>query len=223
MTQPPTGTAPEVAEAGFQSWLDRVIVLTGLGAGLAALVFAAEQAVWLDRRWLAVVAGALLVSSLLLPVGAWSRWGLRRPTVVYAGIVAVRLWTWPLARRALAGGAEGVCRKAEPVAQTIEAILAVHSGQQVISQKELAAIEGDAGYVAAALGPREREVLSLYAAGLEIPAIGRTLYITENSVKEYLKRIRAKYTQVDRPAVTKLDLFRRAVEDGIVPPIEPRI
>lgn len=97
MTQPPTGTAPEVAEAGFQSWLDRVIALTGLGAGLAALVFAAEQAVWLDRRWLAVVAGALLVSSLLLPVGAWSRWGLRRPTVVYAGIVAVRLWTWPLA------------------------------------------------------------------------------------------------------------------------------
>lgn len=128
-----------------------------------------------------------------------------------------------LLRRALAGGAEGVCRKAEPVAQTIEAILAVHSGQQVISQEELAAIEGDAGYVAAALGPREREVLSLYAAGLEIPAIGRTLYITENSVKEYLKRIRAKYTQVDRPAVTKLDLFRRAVEDGIVPPIEPRI
>lgn len=65
-------------------------------------------------------------------------------------------------------------------------------------------------------------MLSLYAAGLEIPAIGRTLYITENSVKEYLKRIRFKYTQVDRPAASKLDLFRRAVEDGIVPPVEPR-
>ena len=44
----------------------------------------------------------------------------------------------------------------------------------------------------------------LYAAGLEIPQIGRTLYITENSVKEYLKRIRAKYTQVDRPAASNL-------------------
>ena len=125
-------------------------------------------------------------------------------------------------RRALAGGADGVCRKAEPVADTIAAIRAVHSGQQVISQDVLAAIEGDSTYVAAALGPREREVLSLYAAGLEIPAIGRTLYITENSVKEYLKRIRFKYTQVDRPAASKLDLFRRAVEDGIVPPVEPR-
>lgn len=128
-----------------------------------------------------------------------------------------------LLRRALAGGADGVCRKAEPIADTVEAIRAVHLGQQVISQEVLQAIEGDANYVAAALGPREREVLSLYAAGLEIPEIGRTLYITENSVKEYLKRIRAKYTQVDRPAASKLELFRRAVEDGIVPPVEPQV
>ena len=128
-----------------------------------------------------------------------------------------------LLRRALAGGADGVCRKAEPIADTLAAIEEVAAGRQVLSQEILAAIEGDTGYVAAALGPREREVLSLYAAGLEIPQIARTLYITENSVKEYLKRIRAKYTQVDRPAASKLELFRRAVEDGIVPPVEPRI
>ncbi|MFV0405833.1 MAG: response regulator transcription factor [Propioniciclava sp.] len=127
-----------------------------------------------------------------------------------------------LLRRALAGGADGVCRKAEPISATVKAIKAVYSGQQAISQEILSAIEGDANYVAAALGPREREVLSLYAAGLEIPQIGRTLYITENSVKEYLKRIRAKYIQVDRPAASKLELFRRAVEDGIVPPVEPQ-
>jgi DNA-binding CsgD family transcriptional regulator len=47
------------------------------------------------------------------------------------------------------------------------------------------------------------------------------LTITENSVKEYLKRIRVKYTNVNRPAASKLDLFRRAIEDGIVPPVEP--
>lgn len=128
-----------------------------------------------------------------------------------------------LLRRALAGGADGVCRKAEPIQETVAAILAVADGQQAISQEILQAIEGDTTYVAAALGPREREVLSLYAAGLEIPEIARTLYITENSVKEYLKRIRAKYTQVDRPAASKLELFRRAIEDGIVPPVEPQV
>ncbi len=128
-----------------------------------------------------------------------------------------------LLRRALAGGADGVCRKADPVCDTVAAIVEVAHGRQAISQEVLAAIEGDTHYVAASLGPREREVLSLYAAGLEIPGIARTLYITENSVKEYLKRIRAKYTQVDRPAASKLELFRRAIEDGIVPPVEPHV
>ena len=199
MTQPPTGTAPEVAEAGFQSWLDRVIALTGLGAGLAALVFAAEQAVWLDRRWLAVVAGALLVSSLLLPVGAWSRWGLRRPTVVYAG-VAVRLWTWPLAWSG----------PADPVADQPPWLWPCIGSRLSWCRRRWAT------------GGRCCTTPCARPATWWL-AIGRTLYITENSVKEYLKRIRAKYTQVDRPAVTKLDLFRRAVEDGIVPPIEPRI
>ena len=127
-----------------------------------------------------------------------------------------------LVRRALAGGADGVCRKAEPIAQTIEALEAVANGQMVLSQEILAAIESDTTYVAASLGPRERQVLSLYVAGLEIPEVAQQLYITENSVKEYLKRIRVKYTQVDRPANNKLDLLRRAIEDGIIPPVQRR-
>jgi DNA-binding NarL/FixJ family response regulator len=128
-----------------------------------------------------------------------------------------------MVRRALAGGADGICRKAEPIRSTIEAILAVANGQVVLSQEILAAIESDTTYVAASLGPREKQVLSLYVAGLEIPEVAQQLYITENSVKEYLKRIRVKYTQVDRPANNKLDLLRRAIEDGIIPPVEPRL
>ena len=92
----------------------------------------------------------------------------------------------------------------------------------VLSQEILGLIEGDQGYVAANLGPREREVLALYTGGMEVPEVAERLGIAENSVKEYLKRIRVKYTNVDRPAASKLDLFRRAIEDGIVPPVEPR-
>ncbi|MGB7961626.1 MAG: response regulator transcription factor [Propionicimonas sp.] len=126
-----------------------------------------------------------------------------------------------LLRRALAGGAAGVCRKADPIGETVASIEAVALGQVVLSQEVLSLIEGDATYVAARLGPREREVLALYAAGMDIPEVSRHLGIGENSVKEYLKRIRAKYSHLDRPASSKLDLFRRAVEDGIVPPVEP--
>lgn len=126
-----------------------------------------------------------------------------------------------LIRRALAGGAEGVVAKAQPITEAAEAIRQVANGQTVLSQEVLAAIEGDSAYVAVSLGGRERQVLGLYAAGLEVHDIAEHLSITENSVKEYLKRIRTKYTQVHRPASNKLDLYKRAVEDGIVPPVAP--
>ena len=38
---------------------------------------------------------------------------------------------------------------------------------------------------------------------------------------EYLDRIRVKYVEVGRPAPTKVDLLRRAVEDGILPGLDP--
>ena len=128
-----------------------------------------------------------------------------------------------LLRRALAGGAAGVARKADPIAATVASIEAAAAGQIVLSQEVLGLIEGDSSYVAASLGPREREVLALYTSGMEVPEVATVLGIAENSVKEYLKRIRVKYTNVDRPAASKLDLFRRAIEDGIVPPVEPRL
>ncbi len=128
-----------------------------------------------------------------------------------------------LLRRALAGGAAGVARKADPIASTVASIEAVAAGQIVLSQEILGLIEGDSSYVAASLGPREREVLALYTSGMEVPEVASLLGIAENSVKEYLKRIRVKYTNVDRPAASKLDLFRRAIEDGIVPPVEPKL
>ncbi len=128
-----------------------------------------------------------------------------------------------LLRRALAGGAAGVARKADPIATTIASIEAAAAGQMVLSQEILGLIEGDSSYVAVSLGPREREVLALYTSGLEVPEVASLLGIAENSVKEYLKRIRVKYTNVDRPAANKLDLFRRAIEDGIVPPVEPKL
>ena len=128
-----------------------------------------------------------------------------------------------LLRRALAGGAAGVARKAAPIATTIASIEAAAAGQIVLSQEILGLIEGDSSYIAASLGPREREVLALYTGGMEVHEVASVLGIAENSVKEYLKRIRVKYTNVDRPAASKLDLFRRAIEDGIVPPVEPKL
>lgn len=40
--------------------------------------------------------------------------------------------------------------------------------------------------------------------------------LARSTVKEYIDRVRAKYAAADRPAPTKIDLYRRAVEDGIL-------
>ena len=127
-----------------------------------------------------------------------------------------------LVRRALAAGAHGLSRKSEPVAVTVDKIRLVAQGQILVSAEILAMIDGDAEFVRARLSEREREVLVLYVSGLEVPQIAQQLYLTENSAKEYLRRVRAKYSASDRPAPSKVDLLRRAIEDGIVPPIEPR-
>ncbi len=67
------------------------------------------------------------------------------------------------------------------------------------------------------LSRREQDVLRLYAANLPSKSVARQLGITEASVKEYLKRIRRKYASLGRVAGTKLDLYHRAREDGLVP------
>jgi DNA-binding NarL/FixJ family response regulator len=127
-----------------------------------------------------------------------------------------------LIRRALAAGAHGLSRKSEPVQVTIDKLRQVAQGQTLVSPEILAMIDGDADFVRARLSDRERTVLVLYVSGLEISQIAQQLFVTENSAREYLRRIRAKYSEAERPASTKVDLLRRAIEDGIVPPIEPR-
>ena len=122
----------------------------------------------------------------------------------------------------LAAGAHGLSRKSEPVEHTLEKIRAIAAGEQLISPEILAVIDGDPSFVEARLSEREREVLILYVTGLEVPQIARQLFVTNDTAKEYLKRIRAKYNEIDRPAPTKVDLLARAIEDGIVPPILPR-
>ena len=127
-----------------------------------------------------------------------------------------------LVRRALAAGAHGLSRKSDSLAETADKIRQVARGHTLVSTEILAMIDGDQSFVEAKLSSREREVLTLYVSGIDVPQIARRLFITENSAKEYLRRIRTKYSEISRPAPSKVDLLRRAIEDGVVPPIRPQ-
>lgn len=137
-----------------------------------------------------------------------------RRVLIYADAKNVRLTS-----RAVRAGAHGVSLKSEPVQATLAKVRTVAAGGIAIPAECLdsAAAHGRA----VSLSLREREVLGLYVGGHEVTAIARELYLTENSVKEYLRRVRGKYAAADRAASSKVDLLRRAIEDGIVPPIRP--
>ena len=62
-----------------------------------------------------------------------------------------------------------------------------------------------------------RQLAAVGADGLSLRAVARELGMDRETLKTHLRRIRAKYTEVGRPAPTRRDLYVRAVEDGLVP------
>lgn len=120
-----------------------------------------------------------------------------------------------LVRQAAAGGALGVVRKTATKSVVCAAIRRAANGEAVPSADWASALDSDPGFVD--LPPRLREVLELYAAGGSGAHVARVTGVGIDTVNEYVDRIRRKYREVHRPAPTKTDLYKRAVEDGWLP------
>jgi len=119
-------------------------------------------------------------------------------------------------REALAAGAAGIVSKASPIDDVIAAVLTVAQGEPLDNVEWASAVDGDREFADAQLSAREREVLRLYAAGLPLKVVADRLGVAYSTAKENITRVRVKYVEVGRPAPTKVDLLRRAMEDGIV-------
>lgn len=119
-------------------------------------------------------------------------------------------------REALVAGAAGVVSKSSRIDDVIEAISTVARGDSLDNVEWASAIEGDRAFASAQLSARERDVLRLYAAGLPLKVVADRLGIAYSTAKENITRVRVKYVEVGRPAPTKVDLLRRAMEDGLV-------
>ncbi|KAA9153101.1 response regulator transcription factor [Microbacterium lushaniae] len=119
-------------------------------------------------------------------------------------------------REALSAGAAGIVSKASPINEVLGAIRTVAQGELLNNVEWASAVEADREFADAQLSAREREVLRLYAAGLPLKAVADRLGVAYSTAKENITRVRVKYVEVGRPAPTKIDLLRRAMEDGIL-------
>lgn len=113
---------------------------------------------------------------------------------------------------AVSAGALGAVLKTQPPTKLVEAIAAAHAGSPWFSSEIADAVTASRPRLA----PRELEVLRLVAHGLATKQVATRLGLKEETVKEYLKRIRTKYAQVGRVAGTRVHLLQLAREDGLL-------
>ena len=121
-----------------------------------------------------------------------------------------------LIREAARAGAAGMISKGDPIDVIVASVRRAAQGHILATAQWAAALDSDHQFVAAHLSRRESEVLSLYASGETAEHVAQTLFLSRETVLDHIRRIRAKYAAVDRAAPTKVDLFRRAMEDGLV-------
>ena len=122
----------------------------------------------------------------------------------------------PLLRSALRAGATAIVSKSKPMATLIEAISLAAQGIIINNADTSALIDADRLFKEVKLSEREKEVLSLYASGMSLKQVAYQLQIKPSSAKEHIDRVRVKYAKLGREAATKVDLFRRAIEDGLL-------
>lgn len=121
-------------------------------------------------------------------------------------------------RAASRAGVLGIVRKSESRDVIVDAVRQAALGNPVVTTDWAAALDSDSDLAAAGLSPKEQEVLAHYASGDKSMAVAHRAGLSSSTVAEYVRRIRHKYAMVGRPAHTKVDLYKRAVEDGILPP-----
>jgi two-component system, NarL family, nitrate/nitrite response regulator NarL len=120
-------------------------------------------------------------------------------------------------RDAMRAGARGYVLKHEEAAELRAAIRAVAAGTDWVSPRLAYILSTDDAPDRPALSAQETRTLRLYATGMPIKSVARRLGISEETAKQYVRRVREKYVQAGRAAPTKLDLYHRAVEDGHLP------
>lgn len=125
--------------------------------------------------------------------------------------------TTAVVQQAVRAGALGYVPKSATAVEMVEAITHVHRGETYMTQALALALLAQNPGMLPKLSPQELRTLQWYAGGMPLKSVALRLGISEGAVKSYVDRIREKYEKVGRSAPTKIDLHRRAVEDGYLP------
>lgn len=120
-------------------------------------------------------------------------------------------------RAASRAGVLGVVRKSDSRDAILDAVRRTSGGEAIATTEWAAALDSDPDLASVRLSPKEQEVLALYASGEKSVTVASRAGLSAGTVSEYIRRIRSKYAMAGRPAPSKVDLYKRAVEDRLLP------
>jgi two-component system nitrate/nitrite response regulator NarL len=112
-------------------------------------------------------------------------------------------------------GAAGYITKDNDLPALVCAIRQVAGGGVAVSPELAFVLSTDRRPGRPRLSAQESLVLRVYASGATLQATARRAGIAYGTAREYLERIKRKYTDAGRPTRTKLDLADRAREDRL--------
>jgi two-component system nitrate/nitrite response regulator NarL len=137
------------------------------------------------------------------------------PGLVDAGyrVVAFSGHTDPaIVMETLDNGAHAYVSKDEGRDHLVEAVLAAAADRPYVTRSQARAMLADQR--------QERQALLLWFQGMSKASVARRMSISENTVRQYISRARAKYAATGRTAPSKDALLARAIEDGVIKPGE---
>lgn len=131
-------------------------------------------------------------------------------------VVLSALSSPPLVMTVLRAGVNGVVSKRDPEDHILAASRAVLRGERWMTAELPTVIGSDAQRPH--LSIQEERALVLYASGLTVDQVGAEMHISRDTAKQYLNRVKKKYTEGGVPVRSKLDFGRIAWADGYVNP-----
>jgi two-component system, NarL family, nitrate/nitrite response regulator NarL len=120
----------------------------------------------------------------------------------------------------LDNGAHAYVSKDEGRDHLVEAVLAAADDRPYVTRSQARAMLADQQAARPMLSQQEQQALLLWFQGMSKASVGRRMSISENTVRQYISRARAKYAATGRSAASKDALLARAIEDGVLKPGE---
>lgn len=202
---------------------DHQVLLDGLTAWIRAQATDVRVTVactgW--SQLLSAAAYPVEVALLDLELGDGLPAAVKIATLRMAGVATVVVSSYAdpaMVRECISAGALGYVPKSEDASVILDAVRTAARGETYLSAAVAMALLSDdgRGIPVPKLSDQERRVLVLYASGLPMKSVARRLDVGYETAKSYLGRVREKYADCGREARSKIDLRRRAVEDGLI-------